>query len=143
MVFVADGASGGKIFPFCFFAFIGVLEMARFEVGVTFHERAIFDYAAANTSRKGEIERASFGIARLGESGEVGIIFDVNWKLEFFFEELSDVEIVPRKVAEPDGAVMLDNAGHGNGDGFNFGEDKVDLYLLQKRFVEFGLVNVG
>ena len=117
--------------------------MAGFEVLETLKNVSIFDDAASDASRECKVEAAASAVARLGESGEGGIVFDVNWKLEFFFEELSDVEIVPRKVAEPDGAVVLDNAGHGNGDGFNFGEDKVDLYLLQKRFVEFGLVNVG
>ena len=82
-------------------------------------------------------------ITSFGEGGEIGIIFNINWEVKFCFEHLGDIEVVPREIAEPDSAVALDDAGHSDGDGLNVCEDEIDFDLLQKSFVEFGLIFVS
>ena len=40
---------------------------------------------------------------------------------EILVEFFGDIKIVPRKIAEPNGAVLLDDARHGDRDSFNVG----------------------
>ena len=138
-----DGAGGGEVFPLGFLAVVDILVMARFEIAVALDEPAIFDDTASNAGRKSQIEAAAGAVARFGQSGKIGVVFNKNWFGEVLLEEHGEVEILPRQVTEVGSLTAFDNAGHRDRDGFDFGEDEVDLNLALEGGVKFILVVDG
>ena len=116
VVCLFDGAGGGEILPFLRFAVVDVLDVAGLEIGITFDDFVVFDNAAADTGREGKVERAPLEAVSLGESGKVGVVVHENRGAELGLEHGGEVEVVPVEIAEPDGFVVLDDAGHGDRD---------------------------
>jgi len=138
-----DGAGGGEIFPFFFDAFVGKENVAGFEIAVAFGELAIFDNAATDAGREGEVKGAAFAMMRFGERGKVGVIFDENREAEILFKLFGDIKIVPIEIAEPNGDIALNDARHGDGAGFDARYAKIDANLLAEVFVKLALVLDG
>ena len=50
---------------------------------------------------------------------------------------------MPREIAEPSSAIIFDNTRHGDRDGFDTGENEIYFNLLDKRLIEFILVEIS
>ena len=59
-------------------------------------------------------------MASLGESGKIGVVFDVDsGNIEVGLEKSGEIEVFPGEVAKPNGAITLNDAWHGDGDSFD------------------------
>ena len=143
VVFFVDGAGGGEVFPFFGFALIDVFDVAGLEVGVALDDLAIFDHAATDTGRKGEVKGAPLETVGLGEGGKIGVVIEVNGEIEVVLEHGGKVEIVPVEIAKPDGLIVLNDARHGDSDGLEARDAEINPDLLEHDAVEFLLVLDG
>ncbi len=96
-------------------------EVAGFEIVVALTDDAIVDDAATDAGGKGEVKRATRGLAGFGEAGKVSVVVDEDGFGEIGGQLASDVEVFPGEIAEIDGAVVFDDARHGDGDDFDAG----------------------
>lgn len=140
-----DSASGGNVFPFEPLMVPDIFSVARFEIGIAFNELAIFDNAAADASGESKIKSATGAMTCFGEGSKIGVVLEINRKsaAEVAAEQGGEVEIVPREITEPDSLVALDDARHGDADGFDIREDEIDANLLKEIVVENALVGNG
>ena len=139
----ANSAGGSEVFPFVFLAVIEVFFVAWLEVAILVREFAAEGDAATDAGAKGVINILVVDAAGFGEGSEVGVVFDESRELVIFFELVGDIEGLPREIAEPDGAIVLHNAGHCDTEGDNFGHDEIDADLLEEELVEFLLIDRG
>ena len=117
--------------------------MTGLKIAVALSELAIFYDAATDTGREGEIKGATFAMVGLGESGEIGVVFNVDGEAEIIVEFGGDIKIVPVEVAKPSGNVAFDDAGHRDGARFNAGNTEVNADLLAEVLVKLALVLEG
>ena len=52
---------------------------------------------------------------------------------------MCDIKIAPRQIAEPDAFVVMNDAGHGDGDSFDGASGKIGADLHEEVGIEFGL----
>lgn len=138
-----NGAGGGDVFPFRFASEVFIFLVTRLEILIFLYDFAVTNDAATDASTKGEIEGFLRALAGFGESGEIGVVFDIDRLGIGLLEHGSKIEVVPRKVAKPGRLIILDNAWHGDRYNCNFANDEASIDLLRKIRVEGFLTSGG
>lgn len=112
------GFGRGKIFPLEELAAVFVFVMSGFVNANGRVDFIVSDDAAANTGRESEIDGETVKALGFGESGEIGVVLEVDGYVIELIQIGTKIEIDPREVAEPKDLIAFNWPGNGNGDAF-------------------------